>query len=356
MAKGFDPAEFIDHARGQTLAFLTTAYARQYTAAKEPPMEVTPVVRAQLLQKARMAEAEMFKTKWSKTLDCDRMMTAAYHHLGEFERFDKGNARLDSLITDTISNNYLIRLRLRSTAANMRGRLEEAINYMSRAEIIHDSLDKRNQSEQLSELATLYHLQEEQLSRQQAEAEAERSHIINIALAAGLLAALAFLLWFFHQKHIVEKKNQVLAREISESIKYREMLGRGAGGETVGDGVSNPSNLSDKELFAFLRENIMRDQLYLDPQLDRQSLVDRFALSKERIGSAFAKGSPYKSLIDFLTDCRLPYAAKLLTDRPDLSIADVARESGFPTLNTFGRNFKQKYALTPSQFREQQVK
>ena len=81
-------------------------------------------------------------------------------------------------------------------------------------------------------------------------------------------------------------------------------------------------------------------------------MVDRFGLSKERIGAAFAKGSPYKSLIEFLTDCRLPYAAKLLSSRSDLSIAEVARESGFPSADTFGRNFKQKYALTPTQFRE----
>lgn len=82
---------------------------------------------------------------------------------------------------------------------------------------------------------------------------------------------------------------------------------------------------------------------------------DRFGLSKERIGAAFAKGSSYKSLIDFLNDCRLPYAAKLLAERPDLSIAEVARESGFPSADTFSRNFRQKYALTPSQFREQQA-
>ena len=119
-------------------------------------------------------------------------------------------------------------------------------------------------------------------------------------------------------------------------------------------GNASLANLSDKDLFAYLYQIIMRDKLFLDPQLDRQALVDRFSLPKERIGAAFAKGSSYKSLIEFLTDCRLLYAAKLLTKRSDLSIAEVARNSGFPSLNTFGRNFKQKYAITPTQFREQE--
>ena len=218
MKEGFDPSEFVDFARGQTLAFLTTAYAREYTAAKEPPTEMTAAARTQLLRKAREAEAEMFKTKWSHTIDCDRMMTAAYHHLGEFERFDEAMSRLDVTMADTINRNYLIRLHLRCNAAKMRGRTAEALDYLERAITIRDSIDVRNQRNQLNELATVYHLQEEQLSRYEAEAEAERSHIINIALATGLLAAVAFLLWFFRQKRIIDKKNRVLARQITEII------------------------------------------------------------------------------------------------------------------------------------------
>lgn len=384
MKEGFDPSEFIDLARGQTLAFLTTAYARQYTAAKNPPMEMTQAARAQLLKKARETEAEMFKTKWSHTIDCDRMMVAAYHHLGDFDRFDEAMSRLDSIMPDTISMNYLIWLHHNCIAAKMRGRLAESLDYLERASVIRDSLDMRHQRDQLNELATLYHLQEEQLSRQQAEAEAERSHIINIALAIGLLAAIAFLVWFFRQKRIVEKKNHVLARQIGEIISLRDsapdsLSRRGESMDTVvGDAVMGdaipadvPTSLSnhcseaegdtvvgdaDSELFQQLRTAILRDQLFLDPQLDRQALCDRFGLSKERIGAAFAKGSPYKSLIEFLNDCRLPYAAKLLTERPELTITDVAHESGFLNADTFGRNFKQKYALTPSQYQREAAK
>ena len=107
-------------------------------------------------------------------------------------------------------------------------------------------------------------------------------------------------------------------------------------------------------LFNQIQDLVAGEKLFLDPNLDRQMLVDRLGVSKERIGAAFAKGSPYKSLIEYLNDCRLPYAAKLLTERPDLSVADVAHESGFANADTLGRNFKVKYALTPTEYREQQ--
>lgn len=386
MRDSFDPAEFIDFARGQALAFLTTAYARHYTAAEDSVKEVTPAIRAQLLKKALAAETEMFKTKWSQTPDCDVMMSASYHHLGQFDRFDAAIARMDSAMTDSISLNHCICLSLRSTAAQMRGRLAEAIGYMNRLFVIRDSIDARNQRDQLAELATVYHLQEEQFARQQAENDACVSHLYLLFISFALLAAIAFAVYFFYKRRETDKKNHVLAREIAEAIKYKEKYDEAVGAGLSDDSlirqqeegkmqspavadsqISNPdihdkpnsatqesAPTSDSELFAYLRQAIIVDLLYLDPQLDRQALVDRFGLSKERIGAAFAKGSPYKSLIEFLTDCRLPYAAKMLIEHPELTIADVAQKSGFPSLNTFGRNFKQKYALTPSQFREQQ--
>ena len=365
MKEGFDPSEYVDFARGQTLAYLTIAYARLGD-----------------LPKARETEAEVFRTQWSQSVDCDKIMSAAYHYMGEFDRFEEAMRRFEHSYPDTINPNYVICLEQRSEAARMQGHTEEALSYMQRAYLIRDSLDYRNQRDQLNELATAYHLQEEQLVRKQKEAEAERAHVIIIALIVGLVAAVGFLVWFFRQKRLEEKKNRVLAREIADAITYKEKFLESeklrveseelrvrseelgvrseelrVRSEELGvssEVVSSPSEEnSDAMLFQQIQDLIINEKLFLDPSLDRQTLVDRMGLSKERIGAAFAKGSPYKSLIEFLNDCRLPYAAKLLTNRPELTIADVARESGYPSADTFGRNFKLKYTLTPSQYREQ---
>ena len=36
-----------------------------------------------------------------------------------------------------------------------------------------------------------------------------------------------------------------------------------------------------------------------------------------------------------------------------MTIGEVSAASGFASVNTFGRNFKRKFTLTPSQYREQ---
>ena len=147
-----------------------------------------------------------------------------------------------------------------------------------------------------------------------------------------------------------------MAREIADAIKLSEKVRVKSdkfATATVKPDPVNLDNLNNEELFQYIREVVMRDELFLDPTLNRQKLTERFSLPKERIGAAFAQGSPFKSVTEFINDCRLPYAAKLMTERPDLSIAEVAEASGFSRTATFIDNFKKRFALTPNQYRTQ---
>ena len=206
-----------------------------------------------------------------------------------------------------------------------------------------------------------YNALQKQLEIERKDAELSRKNIISTALAIGLIALLAVLAYVLRQHRIVKRKNSVLAREIAEAIKYRDMAysyqADGAspliGEATSAQGETALSDLTNEELFHFIREVVMRDELFLDPTLNRQKLTERFSLPKERVGAAFAQGSPFKSVTEFINDCRLPYAAKLLTECPDLSIAEVAEASGFARVATFIDNFKKRYTLTPSQYRTQ---
>ena len=113
--------------------------------------------------------------------------------------------------------------------------------------------------------------------------------------------------------------------------------GRGVGGEAA--------------LFQFLSQTIVREELFLDPAFDRQAAIDHFHLSKERIGAAFSQGSDYASISDFINECRLEYAVNLLNDQPSLPISQAAQASGFSDANYFGRKFKERFGLSPSQYR-----
>lgn len=58
----------------------------------------------------------------------------------------------------------------------------------------------------------------------------------------------------------------------------------------------------------------------------------------------------HKKPMEYLTEYRLAHAAKLVRDT-DKSIAQICTECGFSSSSYFGKLFKEKYALTPTQFK-----
>ena len=182
-----------------------------------------------------------------------------------------------------------------------------------------------------------YHALEQQMQRQEAEARAERSQLTATIFAILLAAALVALVWYWRQKRIISRKNRVLVKQIREIDGLTTVL--------------EPETEADA-LYNHLREVILTERLYLDPQFGRQAIIDKFQLSKERVGAVFSQGGDHSSLTDFVNICRLNYARQLLAN-PQLSIDDVAQQSGFGTRQTFSRNFVRRFGLTPTEYRSQ---
>jgi AraC-like DNA-binding protein len=58
-----------------------------------------------------------------------------------------------------------------------------------------------------------------------------------------------------------------------------------------------------------------------------------------------------RTFSDFLMDFRLKHAAKLLREG-NLSVIQISEESGYSNLSNFNRKFKEKYGITPKEFRK----
>ena len=116
--------------------------------------------------------------------------------------------------------------------------------------------------------------------------------------------------------------------------------------------IDSLKQLSNDQLFKFICRDIRDNRLFCDPNCDRQMLTQRYGLTAAQIGAAFAQGSEYASLSDFLRECRLEFACTLLTDT-DAKVSEVATQSGFGRATTFNHDFKACYRLSPSEYRKQ---
>ena len=298
--------------------------------------------------------------KYVETLPLARRII---ERLDDFEQhpdaYDDGSKRVLKDSTSRADYAHYYRAQAKNYITSAYASLGELDNMSEAYKQIENSFTEATAREHIAR----YNALQKQLEIERKDAELSRKNIISAALAIGCIALFAVLAYVLRQHRIVKRKNRVLAREIAEAIQLSEELRAKSECEkeslfaTATDKTDsvNLESLTNEDLFQYIRETVIRDELFLDPTLNRQKLTERFSLSKERIGAAFAQGSPFKSVTEFINDCRLPYAAKFLTERPDLSIAEVAEASGFSRAATFIDNFKKRFALTPNQYRTQNL-
>ena len=222
---------------------------------------------------------------------------------------------------------------------------------------------------------------EQRMEIERQKAEASLWHIITWLVAVIALLLACFGVYYFLRHREETRKNRILARQITEAMDYKEkylnslewrveseeglarrpaleLCSLATKGTQEGESQFASAqedtpleSMSNEALFAHISQAILRDKLFLDPAFDRQAAIDRFHLSKERIGAAFSQGSDYASISDFINECRLEYAVNLLNDQPSLPVSQVAQASGFSDANYFGRKFKERFGLSPTAYR-----
>ena len=217
----------------------------------------------------------------------------------------------------------------------------------------HDNVAYLRWATQKAELC-----QQQGLENERWRTEAGQFRIVSLAVAVIALLAIAFAVYFFYQKRIVNEKNSGLVRLIDETIEYKERFVqlqnaiRRPSPEKPSAAPAELKTLSDEELFQHLYDDIRENKLYLDPMFDRQAVCYRYNLSIAQVGSAFAQGSDYSSVADFIRDCRLEHACVLLKTT-DMKVTDVAAASGFCRPTTFNHDFKARFNLSPTEYRRQ---
>ena len=223
------------------------------------------------------------QTAYSQSFDGKKVISVTWCKLGMYDRmltfYDEKDQAWGA---DTLHRDYAISLYNRAISARARGQYQKSDSYMMRYSALQKYLNNAERMAAAQEYAARYHEQERLM-------ELEKEHIARrnvgtIATLLGLivLAMSAFILILIRQRRDIRHKNHVLVEQISEVMKYKDMVERE--GRNVEDNADeprpstppvDPSNLSDEELYRFLREVIHREHLFTKPAFGRQTLVDR---------------------------------------------------------------------------------
>ena len=303
--------------------------------------------------KAREYVALSEKSDLGQTLTGRKMIAPTLCLLGEYNKMEAIYQELETVFMergDTLTLDYAQLLLDRAKAAEAQGRMKESTALWQKHAEVLQKAEERLLRSKANLYAARYHAQEQQREIERKDAEAKHNALFAwfVAVIALLLACFAVYYYLRHREE--SRKNRILAQQITEAMDYKDkylaLL------QTDQPTLETPPNtMEPRDLFVHISQTIVKEQLFLDPAFDRQAAIDRFHQSKERIGAAFAQGSGYASITDFINECRLEYAVTLLRDQLSLPITQVAQASGFSDANYFGRKFKARFGLSPTDYR-----
>ena len=107
------------------------------------------------------------------------------------------------------------------------------------------------------------------------------------------------------------------------------------------------------ELFADIEQLMLTEQPYLNPDLSRKNLAKKLYSNTVYVSAAI-KEKTNMSFGDYISSLRLDYARNSLSNpkKKNQLISDIAVESGFKSLRTFNRAFKERFGITPGEGKE----
>jgi len=107
----------------------------------------------------------------------------------------------------------------------------------------------------------------------------------------------------------------------------------------------------ETDLFSRVQELMEKDKLYLDPAFNRNRLAQMLFTNERYLATAIQEATGL-TIQNFIARCRINYACSFLLLSDDRrTIEEIALDSGFSSLRTFNRSFRDVIGMTPSQYR-----
>ncbi len=284
---------------------------------------------------------------------------------------------------DTVNYHMVTIKRSLGNAYHKKGMTDSAAVYYKQLASLIDALKAEEQKSSALELAAIYeaHEKDKKLAQQ---SEDLRLRTLLISFLAVLLAIAAVLLGYIFRKGCeIRRKNDSLANEIIEISEYKQRFydkrkenmtlkktiqamvesNKNADVESMesastcryGAASVKPKPESDVEIWDRIENDIITEQLYLNPDFSRETILNRYGIPKNRFAALFRENAA-TSFSRYINNLRLDYAVRLMNESESYALEWVAIKCGIPSSTTFYRLFSERYGLTPNEYRKRHLK
>ncbi len=229
---------------------------------------------------------------------------------------------------------YLKDLRLKAEILNMAGEHEGSAQAYSEYIAFHDSLSNMITDQRLHDLTVLY--------RSEIGHEHQRADRFRM-FAFGSVIILLIVLLVLALLHAAKEKKRV--RLLVERLKSLDRVTASA------HQADKNNDCGEMLLIERLDQYMLNDQPFTDATLSRKELAEFAGISQDALGQLI-KNEKGVSVRTYINSFRLEEARKLLGSNTTEGIAEMAVRLGFGTARTLQRAFKERYDMSPTQYRE----
>lgn len=229
---------------------------------------------------------------------------------------------------------YLKDLLLKAEILNMAGKHEECAQAFSDYITFHDSLSNIISDKRFHDLTVLY--------RTEIDQEQRRANRFGMIALCSVIFLLLILLVIALLNAAKEKKRvHILVERLKEFDRASETV----------NNIEQKTSLEETSPIDRLDHYMFSARPYTNPSLSRKELAEIAGLSQDAVG-ILIKNEKGCSVRSYINSFRLEEARKTLGSQSDESIADMAIRLGFGTSRTLQRAFKERYDMSPTQYRE----
>ena len=116
--------------------------------------------------------------------------------------------------------------------------------------------------------------------------------------------------------------------------------------------VTNVADMTDEQLMNWIDAQMDRLGLHRNPDVTLKEIAQTLGLTQRRVTQAIKTRKEDNTLAEYLTTKRLLEGCRLLVEQPNWTIDAVAHEAGFGGTTTFRTIFRNRFGMSPKQYRE----
>jgi AraC-like DNA-binding protein len=253
------------------------------------------------------------------------------------------------------------------------GDVDGAIAQLNEFDAEQSTLHDAELNAALDEIRTRYEVDKLEYEKNKAVIDRQRTrNYLLFTLGVCVLLALVLSIWVYYSRKIV-RKNRGLYRQIKEQERLSDELDRmtlrfsqleqslspartdgdeipPSETETEAETPPDGKEMYRRQLVINLHKYILDRQDLRRTDMDRDDFVTALNTNRTTLSKA-VKTVTGQSMMEYINMLYIEKAKKMLDTRPELSLMEISESCGIP-YSTFHRLFKDRYHITPSEYRK----